>query len=213
MSRTRFSVGARPRRGYRPQVDVLEDRLTPSSGLGVSPPMLVDCRDVPAEAARRADDIALGVGLSANQQAAIVTTSPVLEFANRNVVRGESTLRRTDHGITIHLRASDVPAGAYSGWIAIFSPGVTGPVAAGRVAGHVVGEGGNLNFSVHLNEGETISGHPVFPSGSLQDAQRQEIHMVVRYHGPADPGRIHEQTHTFEPTRAFNFLITIHPAP
>ncbi len=36
--------------------------------------------------------------------------------------------------------------------------------------------------------------------------------MVVRYHGPTDPGRIHEQTHTFEPDRAFNFLITIHPA-
>jgi hypothetical protein len=37
--------------------------------------------------------------------------------------------------------------------------------------------------------------------------------MVVRYHGPVDPGRVHEQTHTFEPTRAVDFAITTHPPP
>lgn len=208
MSRTRF---LRP--SYRPNLDVLEDRFAPGSLLGSSPAAVIDANGLLSDAQRRAADIALGVALQANQQGATQTTRPVLDFVDRSIVRGESTLTRTDHGISMHLTANGVPAGAYSAWIAIFSPGVTGPVAAGRVAGHVLGEGGQLNFTAHLNEGETISGHPVFPSGSLQDARQQEIHMVIRYHGPADPGRIHDQTHTFEPDRASNLLITMHPAP
>jgi hypothetical protein len=158
-----------------------------------------------------ASESAVPAGMASSQaQAATRTTSAVVEFANRSVVRGESTLTRTDHGITMHLTATGVPAGAYTGWIPIFNPGGTVPIAAGRVAGHVVGEGGNLNFAVHLNEGEIISGHPVFPSGSVQDARGQDIGMVVRYHGPAEPGRTFEQTHTFEPSRATDFLFTIH---
>jgi hypothetical protein len=141
---------------------------------------------------------------------AVTTTSPVVDFATQSIVFGESTLTRTDHGITMHLTATGVPAGVYTAWIPIFNPGETVPAAAGWVAGHVVGRGGHLTFSVHLNEGEFISGHPVFPSGSLQDARHQEIRMVVRYHGPVDPGRLYEQTHTYEPGVATDFLITIH---
>jgi hypothetical protein len=201
---------------FCPQLEALEGRDAPGSLLGTSPGPVNDPGDAESarEREREAAELAILASLPpSHHRGPTVTTSPVTEFVDRSIVRGESTLRRTDHGITMHLRASDVPAGVYTGWIAIFTPGVTGPTAAGRVAGHVVGRGGHLNFAVHLNEGEIISGHPVFPSGSLQDARRQEIHMVVRYHGPADPGRIHEQTHTFEPDRAFNFLITIHPAP
>jgi len=135
----------------------------------------------------------------------------VVDFPTRSIVFGESTLTRTDRGITMHLTATGLPAGAYTGWIRIFSE--DGSSVAGRVAGHIVGEGGELTFSAHLNEGEIIGGHPVFPSGSLQDARGQDIVMVVRYHGPEDPGFIYEQTHTFELGVAIDALFTIHFAP
>ncbi|MEX2141786.1 MAG: hypothetical protein WD894_21150 [Pirellulales bacterium] len=147
----------------------------------------------------------------ANGNGATKTTQSVVDFATKSIVRGESTLTRTDNGITMHLTATGVEPGAYTGWIPIFGP--SGPIVAGRVAGHVVGEGGELTFTAHLKEGEIISGHPMIPSGSLTDARGQDIGMVVRYHGPADPGRIYEQTHTFEPGVATDFLFTRHDAP
>ena len=147
--------------------------------------------------------------------AATKTTRPVVVFGTQMspnpIVVGESTLTRTDDGITLHLTVDDVLPGVYSGWMPIFGP--DGPIVAGRVAGHVVGEGGRLTLSAHLNEGEIIEGHPVFPSGSLMDARLEDIGMVVRYHGPADPGFIYEQTHTFEPFDAIDALFTRHNAP
>ncbi len=41
---------------------------------------------------------------------------------------------------------------------------------------------------------------------------QQDIGMVVRYHGPPDPGRIHEQTNSFEPGVAEDFARTRHNA-
>ena len=158
-----------------------------------------------------------GMALSlawANGNAATQTTRPVFLFGTSTEV-GESTLTRTDNGITMRLTVDDVPAGAYTAWIPIFGPGATDPpVTAGWVAGHVVGEGGQLTFTAHLKEGEILSGHPMLSNGgSLTDARLQNIGMVVRSHGPADPGRIYEQTHTFEDGVAFNYLFTRHNAP
>jgi hypothetical protein len=146
-------------------------------------------------------------------KAPTVTDRLVVDFETRSIVFGESTLIRTDHGVTMHFTASDLPAGVYTAWMPIFEPGGTVPVVAGRVGGHVVGNGGELTFAVHLKEGEIISGHPVFPSGALLDARGEDIGMVVRYHGPVDPGWIYEQTHTFEPGVAVDALFTRHNAP
>jgi len=150
---------------------------------------------------------------SASADEATQTVRPVVLFDDPTVIVGVSILTRTDNGITMHLTAWDLPAGAYSGWIAIFEPGGMTPVAAGWVAGHVIGEGGQLTFVAHLKEGEVISGHPVFPAGAVEDAREQDIAMVVRHHGPADPGFIYEQTHTFEPGVAIDALRTRHNAP
>jgi hypothetical protein len=198
MSRTPIS-SRRPRRGgtFRPQLEALDDRLAPGGLPGAPEP--------PPELAY------LAWLQAAQQQAATQTTSPVVEFSNRDVVRGESTLIRTDNGVTAHLTASGLAPGVYTFWMRVDAPGV-GPVA-GRLAGHVVGESGILNVSAHVSVGEVLSGHPVLPSGPLQDPLHATITLVVRKHGPADPGRIYEQTHTFEPDRAFNFLISIHTPP
>jgi hypothetical protein len=152
-------------------------------------------------------------GLAADDEGATRTTRPVALFGHPDVVLGESTLTRTDDGITMHLTVPDLPAGAYTAWMLIFHPGEMVPAVAGWVGGHVIGEGGNLTFSVHLNEGEIIEGHPVFPSGSVQDARHQDIGMVIRYHGAVDPERLYEQTHTFEPGVSIGALGTRHNAP
>ena len=212
MSRTPFSA-SRPRPGgtFRPQLEALEHRLSPGSLSGASPGPLIEPGGAAVTREREAPDLAVLAGLPASHlRFPTVTIRPVTEFFDHSVVRGSSVLIRTDRSVTMLLTATGVPAGAYTAWIPIFNPGETTPVAAGWVAGRVVGEGGNLIFAVHLKEGEFLSGHPVFPSGSLQDARRQEIRMVVRYHGPVDPGRLYEQTHTFEPGIATDFLVTIH---
>jgi hypothetical protein len=181
---------------FRPQLDAIEERNAPGSLLGTGEP----------------PEFVLNPALAAAAgEGATQTTRAVVDFATRSIVFGESTLTRTDHGVTLHLTAEGLPAGVYTFWVPIFAPGGTVPIAAGRVAGHVVGEGGKLTFAAHLNEGEIISGHPVFPSGALQDAQLQDIGMVVRYHGPAEPGRIYEQTHTYD-AAASDFLFTRHNA-
>jgi hypothetical protein len=117
---------------------------------------------------------------------------------------------RTENGVTAHLTASGLPPGVYTFWMKVDAPGM-GPVS-GRLAGHV-SQDGILNFSAHVSVGEVLSGNPDFPSGPLQDPLHAKITLVSRYHGPADPGRIYEQTHTYEPGVAFNYLISIHAPP
>ncbi len=131
-------------------------------------------------------------------------------------VYGSATLHRNKNGITVNVKTSGLTPGyAYTLWIIpfntpdicarIYDP-VTNPESAcigdelfladGDVifgAGHVVGGSGKGNFSGHLNNGDIGR----FGNG-LMDAQGAEIHVVVRCHGPADPGRISEQIHTFE---------------
>ena len=207
MSRARFTAHSPCHGGtFRPQLDRLEDRLAPGSLLGTSPESLIDPGGV--RAAGEVADLAL---VASQSQTPTVTTSPVVDFATRSIVFGESTLIRTDQGVTANLSASGLTPGVYTFWMRVDAPGL-GPVA-GRLAGHVVGQDGILNFSAHVSEGEVLSGHPILPSGALQDPLHATITLVVRTHGPADPGRIYEQTHTFEPTMASNFLISIHAPP
>jgi len=205
MGRTFFSSG-RPRRRatVRPQLEVLENRLAPGSlhGLG-HPPLFNDDDDDRPGHQREMDVLA--------RTAAIRTTRPVVDFATHSIAFGESTVTRTANGVTAHLTASGLAPGAYTFWMRVDAPGM-GPVS-GRLAGHVVGQGGILNFSAHVSVGEVLSGNPDLPSGPLQDPLHAQIRLVVRSHGPAEPGRIFEQTHTFEPDRAFNLLISVHAPP
>ena len=205
MGLTFFSSG-RPRRRatVRPQLEVLENRLAPGSlhGLG-HPPMLDDDDDDRPGHRREVDVLA--------RTAAVSIPRPVVDFATQSIVYGESTVTRTDNGVTTHLHATGLAPGVYTFWMRVDAP--DGGIVSGRLAGHVVGQSGILNFSAHVSVGEVLSGNPDFPSGPLQDPLHAQIRLVVRYHGPADPGRIHEQTHTFEPGVAVNYLISIHAPP
>src|SRR5262249_55034831 len=190
---------------FRPQLEVLEHRLAPGSlhGLG-HPPMLDDDDDGRPGQQREMDVLA--------RTAAIRTTRPVVDVATQSIVFGESTVTRTANGITAHLSVSGLPPGVYTFWMRVDAPRAA--PAAGRLAGHVVGQSGNATFSGHVSVGDVV-GNPSIPGleGTLQDPLHAQITLVVRSHGPAEPGRIHEQTHTFEPDRAFNFLISVHAPP
>ena len=191
---------------YRPQVEVLENRLAPGSLLGTSPHAIS-----PGDS-NGPDLTFLAATAFAAQQGVVTTTSPVVDFATGSVVFGESTVMRTENGITASLTVSGLPPGAYTFWMRVDAPGVA--PAAGRLAGHVVGESGNATFSGHVNVGDVV-GNPSIPGleGTLQDPLHATITLVVRSHGPAVPGQIYEQTHTFQPGVATNFLISIHTPP
>ena len=63
-------------------------------------------------------------------------------------------------------------------------------------AGHVVDDSGVAEFGGHLSVGdldEVINGGP-----GLLDALGADVVLVVRDHGPKDPGRVNQQIHTFD---------------
>lgn len=192
MSRAQFE--------FRPQLEVLEDRFAPGSLLG-SPELSLDLA-------------LLAWQQAVHQKAVTQTTNPVVEFANRDVIRGESNLVRTDDGVSIKLSASGLQAGVYTAWWAIINPGATGPIV-GLATAHVVGSEGTATFAAHLNEGQYISGHPVFPGGTLEDARLAEIRMVIRYHGSVDPKNLTEQMQNYQPELGSqnDILITFHKPP
>jgi hypothetical protein len=173
--------------GFRPRLEALEGRLTPS---------------------------------------AIKTTGDVLSFADLSV-KGTSTLIRTDNGVSMQLKTTDLEPGAYTVWWvafnnpenctggvcgddeADFDPELTG-FSFGYAAGGIVGPSGKATFAGHVNEGEILS-----ELGSLADAMTSEVHLVLRYHGAKDPGNIYEQTHTMQPELGLeaDIQFAMHPAP
>lgn len=149
-------------------------------------------------------------------------TSDVQTFATGEVV-GQAQLVRTDSGVGYTLRTSDLVKGhAISIWWVIFNNpeacdgdcGIedlfvdfpadltpnpdTNPAVMGG-AGNVVGGSGIAAFAAHLNEGQITVEHPLFVGGpGLMDAREAEIHLVVRSHGPLQPGLNHAMFSSFE---------------
>jgi len=134
----------------------------------------------------------LSVVLVSRAGAATQTTSPVTTFAGATV--GSSTLTRTDSGIAFWLQTSGLQAGhAVTIWWMVFNP--DGSVSVQYAAGHVIDQGGAAEFGGHLSVGDTDG---VINNGpGLLDAQGADVVLVVRDHGPKDPGRVPEQIHTF----------------
>lgn len=108
------------------------------------------------------------------------------------VVDGASSkLRRNKNGITVNLKTNGlIPGNAYTLWWIVFdNPGTPpGPPTLNTAAvGHIVGASGKGNFSAHLSTGPNFS-NPL----------TAEVHMVLRSHGPAVPGMIPDQIHTWD---------------
>jgi hypothetical protein len=165
----------------------------------------------------------LSVVLVSRAGAATQTTSPVKTIEtppDEPVEVGTSTLTRTGSGIALNLHTTGLQAGhAVTIWWMVFNnpeacihgattPDPTDPrcgmaditnAAVGLsvlyAAGHVIDEDGVADFGAYLQEGDTDGALPGMKLGLL-DAAGADVHLVVRDHGPADPGRVDEQIHT-----------------
>src|SRR6266511_3210983 len=117
-------------------------------------------------------------------------------------IHGTASLVRTDDGVSMTFRTTELPAGepVTIWWIILGSSGV---VSGQFAAGHVVGNDGVASFAGYLAEGDT-SGcfHPEFPCAGLSDARGQTVILLARVHGPKDPGQIPLQIHTGQARRS-----------
>lgn len=132
---------------------------------------------------------------------------------------GGAKLVRTDNGVSMKLMTDQLEPGAYTVWFLVFNNpdgcslgsgmcgetdedfAVGGPAGFGFTfaTGHIVGESGKANFAGSLMVGEPLlNGDAVLDGTILESSRTTEIHLVVRYHSAAVPGRIPEQIHTSE---------------
>lgn len=130
---------------------------------------------------------------------------------DRSDVNGSSgKLTRGDGVVWLRINTTGLPAGAYTNWWIVFNnPDACGescdgtdfgnPEVAASVlwaTGGVVTQTGVGHFRAHLEENNP-PGEVLFGPG-LTDAAGAEIHIVVRYHGPAGAGDVLDaQTTTF----------------
>ncbi len=147
---------------------------------------------------------------SANNKSTVDVFSPFL-----GDVLGSSILHRSKNGITVNFQTSGlIPGNAYTLWWVIWNkpencavPGACLEPDFGNAAnikidvlyatGHIVGNSGIGNFSTELKVGDISGSLGAFgPSYGLMDPQKAEVHLVLRSHGPAQPGMIDDQIHT-----------------
>ncbi len=118
--------------------------------------------------------------------------------------RGTSDLVRTVDGISMNIDTSDLPIGAYSIWWVIFNDPSqctdgdcgendvlppSGTPGAGVsplwATGGVVGPDRRGHFSASLGVGKDNAPGQILWGDGLTNPLGAEVHMVIRYHGPA----------------------------
>lgn len=148
-----------------------------------------------------------------------------------------STLVRNEKGVAMNLHTSALAPGSASTvwWVVFNSPencthgefgsrcgvgdlppfGGDPSVQASllHATGNVIGGAGTAGFGGYLSEGDLTG--VVFGPGLL-DSRRADVHLVVRTHGQAIPGLIHEQLSTFNggcpPNACQNIQVSVHEA-
>ncbi len=162
-------------------------------------------------------------GNGADQQEADLhpfPSAPELDAGGENY--RTARLVRTNSGISFRMRTDSLtPGDVVTVWYVIFNnpencieAGATsGPrcdlpdLFTGKdiglsvmwAAGSIVGGNGTANWGGHLREGQLNAPHPGLGSGDgLTDARGAEVHLIVHSHGPARPGYINDQLHSFE---------------
>ena len=118
----------------------------------------------------------------------------VLDYNLNEILGTSSTIHRNKNGITVNFKTKNlIPNNAYTLWFVIFAD-AGGPPVSTYAAGHVVGGSGKGNFSAHKSVGEIIEGDRVF---NFDNPETAEVHLALRSHGPAIPGMVDEQIHSF----------------
>lgn len=136
---------------------------------------------------------------------------------------GDAELVRSDEAIRTRVSAA-APAGVYTLWWVVWNTpegcanafacgeadlfdleGDTG-LAIGYAGGTVVGNGGTLNLTARLSEGEKLQGFPYpefeavgvsLTETSLVDSDHAEVHLVIKSHQRLIPGMVPTQRSTF----------------
>jgi hypothetical protein len=147
-------------------------------------------------------------------------TSNVAHFMTPTLVPGASaTLVRNDNGVGMTLHTSGLtPGDAVTVWWVIFNKpqycthgmfglrcGVGDLLAFGgdpRVessvmyaAGHVIGADGAGNYGGYLRVGE-LTRDTLWGPG-IENSRTADVHLVVHDHGPALPGIVNDEIHSF----------------
>jgi hypothetical protein len=137
------------------------------------------------------------------------TVAPLVEFSDPTLVveNTESTLTREEHSVSLYARAAGLPPGnAVTAWWAIFNhpeycEGECGPADVPNplvktallfADGAVVSADGTATFVAELAEGDIRNVDPAHrgvpgAATGLIDAQRADVHLVLRTHGMAYP--------------------------
>jgi hypothetical protein len=137
----------------------------------------------------------LSVVVVSRAGAATQTTSDVTLMSDPSAVVGTSTLNRTDSGISFSLSTSGLePRHAVTIWWMVVNP--DGGVAVLYAAGHVIDADGTAELGGSLKVGDS-RGYEMGDDRSLEDALGATVFLVVRDHGPAKPGIVNQQIHTF----------------
>ncbi len=145
------------------------------------------------------------------------TTSAVHLFSDGSAVAGAwSTLVRNQAGVSMTIHTTGLTArDAVTVWWVVFNnpsacasgvPGIArcgeGDLFAAAVnasvlyaTGHVIGGHGIGDYGAHLALGDASGA--LFGPG-LVDPLGADIHLVVRTHGPASPGVVDDQIHSFD---------------
>jgi hypothetical protein len=169
-----------------------------------------------------------------------VTVNPVFNLDDDfTLVEGAtSTLIRTDNGISMVLTTGGLAPGAYTIWFIVFNDPeacfnppaddipcgddpadfeVGNPARSGftLATGHIVDDSGEATFAGHLNVGDLLLNNDLELDEVLENARTAEVHLIVRFHGEADPGRIHEQLRTgeFDDPSVVDVQFAVNPAP
>jgi hypothetical protein len=130
---------------------------------------------------------------------------------------GKSTLLRTEDGIQYTIHTTGLPGGAYTVWVVFINDPdacLTSPCTEVDVftrqgeidssvywsTGGIVQANGVGNFTARLPKGyaPTTPEQIGLPGSGLQNPLGAEIHLIVKYHGPAsdDPDVLYEQMHS-----------------
>ena len=153
---------------------------------------------------------------------AVSDTAPVMDFFDHNDVlimnpkkRGTSDLVRTVDGASVNIDTVDLPVGATSIWWIIFNnpsgcsdgecgmndvlppPGTAeAAVSVAWATGGIVGPDRMGHFSASLGIGAEAAPGQLLWGDGLTNPFGAEIHIEVRYHGPAEwdnPPLLHAQ--------------------
>lgn len=156
--------------------------------------------------------LSLALPLGAGAAPASISVQPVVAIANGTVM-GSAQLVRTQSGVSMTLHTTGLPAGeAVTIWWVVFNePENCGSSRCGEpdlfneaakpsvqlAAGHVIGVGGTADFGGHLSVGDTGGAWPLFTGPGILDTGSAEIWLALHRHGPAIPGLVDFQLHSF----------------